>query len=763
MARILAAGATTLAFVAAVYVVQSLGYLFPIPFLLLYALVVACGALLGSAAGTTAGVVAAGFILARNLAGLGPPNMIGSVLFTLLGGALYIGSGFWIGWLKNREADLRARLGQLLDRRTEQLTETETRFDHALRAVSDGVWDLDLDTQKIHLSERWTEMLGYRQDELGTGLGAILGLVDPADRERTQSLLADCAAGRRSNFEAQIRITHKSGRTITVLSRGIVLRDGDRPVRLIGTTTDITERVRVMETLEMTQEMLYEGIQALPVGFAFFDADDALVLFNNSYREHLSGHGGSLLRTGLPFEELIRAAAGDVWRSLGFDSADAYVAARIAATRRTRAPWLYEVRDGGWIRMTEFPTYSGGFISLVEDVSEERRSEMRVWRSQRLEVIGQLTGGIAHDFNNVLAVIQGCAELLRMSPTAERELVDQTLRAVHRGSDLTHRLLAYARRQPLAPSSIDCADLIDGMKEVLTRTLGERVQLEVAVGPDAWRAHADPSQVEDMLMNLALNARDAMPEGGRLTIACANETLGPGANTRFPEAMPGDYVRLSVADTGTGMTPEVLDKAIEPFFTTKPFGKGSGLGLSMVYGFVRQSGGHIAIDSAPDHGTTVDIYLPRDLASPGPVPRHGTAAVPMGHGESVLLIEDDPMLRDLVLRTLTALGYTPTAVEDAGSARDLLDRGERFDLVLTDVVLPGGISGPEFAATLDPLMPPGRVIFMSGYSQNETGSEEFDTARHALLQKPFRREQLAAALKAAMEADEPRMAGARGG
>ena len=388
-------------------------------------------------------------------------------------------------------------------------------------------------------------------------------------------------------------------------------------------------------------------------------------------------------------------------------------------------------------------------FTTLEDVTEKTATEQALRQSQKMEAIGKLTGGVAHDFNNLLAVIQGCAECLEPPSRQDEDLVKEILRAVDKGASLTHRLLAYARKQPLAPEAINLGSLVVGMKGMLTRALGATIDVDYSAQDALWNCRADPGQVEDALLNLAINARDAMPDGGKLIIECANATLDDRYTAEHPEAAPGDYAMLAVTDTGTGMTEEVMAKAFEPFYSTKGVGEGSGLGLSMVYGFTNQSGGHLAISSQEGKGTTVTIYLPREKAESQSAASGANALVSKGNGQSVLIIEDDPHVRELVARMTSSLTYRAVAVSDVAAARELLEREEQFDLILSDVVLPGGVSGPEFADEIRAQNPDAAIIFMSGYPAE--AATQLTSSNNVLLNKPFRRDVLAKALRDAIE------------
>ncbi len=398
----------------------------------------------------------------------------------------------------------------------------------------------------------------------------------------------------------------------------------------------------------------------------------------------------------------------------------------------------------------EIGDLSRGINRMAVDLSE---TQERLRRSHRLEAVGQLTGGVAHDFNNLLAVIMGNAELLKNRLGTDDKLLDDILRATQRGEELTQRLLAFSRQQPLQPQVIDLGELVSGMSELLTRTLGETIGIEIGAEPDLWLVSADPGQVENALLNLALNARDAMPDGGKLTITSANARLDGVIPEGGSEPMAEDYVVLAVGDTGYGMTAEVQAHAFEPFYTTKEVGQGSGLGLSMVYGFAKQSGGHVKIDSEEGRGTTVELYLPRAAPAARSEEASQKRTFQHGRGEVILVIEDDPNVRDLVVRMVEGLGYRVLEAPDVAAARKLLAGGTDVDLVLSDVLLPGGTSGPEFAAEEQSTRPGLKFIFMSGYPAGAGKLNSVLGPDKVLLGKPFQLQQLAAAVSKELDQD----------
>jgi len=392
---------------------------------------------------------------------------------------------------------------------------------------------------------------------------------------------------------------------------------------------------------------------------------------------------------------------------------------------------------------------------LQTEMAERAAAEARLRQIQKMEAVGQLTGGIAHDFNNMLAVVVGGLDLAKRRLETEVEEVarhiDNAMDGANRAASLTRRLLGFARAEPLLPEAIDPGDLIRGMSDLIDRTLGERVTIETPIAPDLWPVWADPLQLENAILNLAVNARDAMEGAGRLTIEASNIRLAP---REVGETPGGDHVRIAVRDTGCGMTPEVRERVFEPFFTTKEVGKGTGLGLSQVFGFVRQSGGAVAIESAPGEGTTVALYLPRDAATartapaaPIPLPMPAEDNAPSAPtGEPVLLVEDDPRVRASTAGALAEIGYLPVVCESGEEALAALDRRSDIRLVISDVVMPG-MTGPELHAALRERHPGLAMLFVTGYA-GEAGESGLEG--EAVLRKPFTVSALERAVAAAL-------------
>jgi PAS domain S-box-containing protein len=395
-----------------------------------------------------------------------------------------------------------------------------------------------------------------------------------------------------------------------------------------------------------------------------------------------------------------------------------------------------------------------GFAKVTRDLTERRGMEEQLRQAQKMEAVGQLTGGVAHDFNNLLTVISGNVEtLLRRLPESQddlRRLATAALRGATRGGVLTHRLLAFARRQALEPTAQSVNTLIAGMSEMLRRTLGENIRVETVLSGGLWSIYVDAIQLESSILNLAINARDAMPDGGKLTIEAANVYLDE-SYAAVAEVPSGQYVGIFVSDTGMGMTPEVISKAFDPFFTTKEIGQGTGLGLSQVYGFVKQSGGHIKIYSELGEGTTIKLYLPRHYAGEEAVDVRAAPASPRAREETILVVEDDPDVRGYTVETLLELGYRVLEAVDGPSALRQLDTNLEIDLLFTDVGLPGEMNGRELADEAARRRRGLKVLFTSGYARNAIVHHGRLDPGVELIVKPFNFASLASKLRRVLD------------
>ncbi len=400
--------------------------------------------------------------------------------------------------------------------------------------------------------------------------------------------------------------------------------------------------------------------------------------------------------------------------------------------------------------------------ALEVQIEQREKVEEALRQSQKMEAIGQLTGGVAHDFNNLLQVILGNLERLgRRRPggspaaAAEHRLIEAASRAAGRAATLTQRLLAFSRRQPLTPKSLDLNRLMAGLLDLLGRTLGEAIRVETVLAGGLWRVFADENQLENALLNLAVNARDAMPQGGHLTLETQNARLDEAYARTHQEVRAGDYVMVSVSDTGVGMTKEVLARAFDPFFTTKDIGQGTGLGLSQVYGFVRQSGGHVRIDSAPGLGASIKLYLPRffeldalDTPAPAPAPQ----PVPLGNPhEAILVVEDEDDVRNFTRDTLRELGYDVREAANGPAALDALERNPRLRLLFTDIGLPGGLNGRQLADEVRRRWPGIRVLLTTGYTRDAMVRQGRLDPGVELLIKPFTEADLARKIREVLD------------
>lgn len=390
---------------------------------------------------------------------------------------------------------------------------------------------------------------------------------------------------------------------------------------------------------------------------------------------------------------------------------------------------------------------------VAERTLELKRVNERLRQSQKLEVLGKLTGGIAHDFNNLLAVIQGNAELMQMMQSYQEDLLSEIKTATTRGADLTKALLAYARKQPLHAGPVDLRQVLNSTQNILQRTLGEDIKLSMSAAPDLWLANVDQGQIKDAVMNLALNARDAMIGGGHLKIEMANIQMDHKTSPDQQMDLSGDFIELTVSDTGIGMSPEVASKATDPFFTTKPVGQGSGLGLSMVYGFSRQSGGNMTIESSPSAGTKIKLLLPRYVGVARLPTDHAIKPdVPKSKGEHIVIVEDDPAVCRFLVRSLELLGYRIHNFPSARPALEFLKGSNTTDLLLTDVILPDGMSGPDLASCIRKEKSDLKILFLSGYPERPTsGRHEFE-AGTVLLNKPISFDELGSAVRRMLDA-----------
>jgi PAS domain S-box-containing protein len=672
----------------------------------------------------------------------------------------------------------RRRAVRLAGEATAKLRESEFRWKYALEGAGDGVFDWDRGSNTVLYSRRWKAMLGYQEQELPDTPAVWEELLHPDEAAQVLAILGRYTASTDQSYEAEYRMRCKDGSWKWIRGRGMaVTRDAaGLPLRTIGTHTDITR--------------LKENEAALRASNAQLAAEQhrGKIILEHSHDAFIA-----VAPDGLVTDWSAKAEALLGWRAehaVGRDLAELIVpeplrGAHNAGFRRfvqtgqgTLARSVIEVnaqhRNGSLIpvelAIAGFPQADGGYAvsAFMRDISERKKAQRleaertlaldearnALQHAQRLEAVGKLTGGIAHDFNNVLHIIGGNVQLMQVM-NAGNERMEKRLKsmqsAVDRGAKLSSQLLSFARRQPLQPVVVNLQRTLQGMDDLLQRALGESVQIAFDTEDGLWNTQIDRGQLENVVLNLAINARDAMPDGGQLTIALRNTTVDPAHVRRMVDFPAGDYVRLSLTDTGSGMTPEVRAVAFEPFFTTKPVGQGTGLGLSMAYGFVMQSGGHIELNSEPGQGTAVIIYLPRSHQheAPGVVVADPAA---QGGSETILVVEDDQDVRATAVNTLAGLGYQVLQAEDGAAALRQIEAGAAIDVLFTDVVMPGPVSSTELAARARTLLPALAVLFTSGYTRNALTTDGRLDAGVTLLGKPYRREELARKIREVLAA-----------
>ena len=703
-----------------------------------------------------------------------------------------------------------ALLAELSDRlRAQQSSEARLRF--ATQAGRLGIWELDLQTEMLVTSRIFRENFGRDPAALfaHTDLHAA---VHPEDRSRVQAALArSIETG--DDYTVEHRVQRSDGGTGWVELRAQVVRGSNGVALLMaGTSLDITERkqaeVRTQALLDLDDrfrtlgepaelafvaaEVLGRTLGVSRAGYGTVDLRTETITierdWNASGIKSIAGvlnfrDYGSYIddlkrgdivvvtdaeqdpRTGGSADAL-KAISAQSLINIPVTEQEGLVAL-LYLNHATARAWPQEeltfVREvahrtrmmvGRRRAEHDLKALAATLESQVAArTAELMQSEAALRQSQKMEAVGQLTGGLAHDFNNLLTGITGSLELLKVRAAQGRlSDVDRYVAAAqgsaNRAAALTHRLLAFSRRQTLEPRTTDVNRLVAGMEELIRRTVGPAIAVEVAGLGDLWSTLVDSSQLENALLNLCINARDAMPDGGRLTIETGNHSLDE-RTARTRSLPPGHYVSLCVSDTGTGMTPEVVAKAFEPFFTTKPIGQGTGLGLSMIYGFVQQSGGQVRIHSEPGQGTTVCLYLPHHLGTleDDEAPAELAPAPRARQGETVLVVDDEATVRMLVADILTELGYTVIEAEDGASALESLRSQTRFDLLVTDVGLPGGMNGRQVADAARALRPGLRVLFITGYAETAVLGHGHLEPGMQVMTKPFAMEALAGRIK----------------
>ena len=661
--------------------------------------------------------------------------------------------------LRDPEGAVTGYIGQIQDiterKRAERaLRDSEEQFRDFAEASSDWFWEMDANLRFTYISDRVMEIAGMDpKDMIGKARWELAGAqADDEQWRRHNADLMDRAPFRDFRYE----ITGADGKPQHFSISGKPLFDEQGEFKgYRGTSANISAEVEAQSHTETARARFFDAIENSTEAIALLDSEDCLVLCNTRYREFVDRVVPGLLRPGIPFERIVREGARKGLYGESEEDIERMVAQRLEDHRNLPMVRQHRLGDGSWVQVREQRTSDGGVILVQTDITELRESEAHLRQAQKMEAVGQLTGGVAHDFNNLLGVIMGNAEMLADRVGDNDPQLGSILRATRRGAELTDRLLAFSRRQALAPKSVDLDELVFGMTNLLARTLGETIVITATKTPGLWRAAADPGQLENALINLAINARDAMPEGGKLVIETVNLPLKDKSLAERHGVSTGEYVALLVTDNGQGMPKEVLARAADPFFTTKAVGQGSGLGLSMIEGFVRQSGGFMTMESSPGAGTMVKVALPRADENPEIAVAGRTVQAPKARGETILVVEDDLDLRHLAVSVLKHLEYRVFEAQDGNMALDILRKPVPIDLILTDVVLPGGLSGPDLVTKCRGWQPGVRVLFMSGYETDVLGDGDLSGASGELLNKPFHRAELAERVRDALDHPGP--------
>jgi PAS domain S-box-containing protein len=645
----------------------------------------------------------------------------------------------------------------------------ENRLDLLLRTALDAVVVMQADGTISEWNERSAEMFGWsRAEVVGRSLADLI-IPEPYRQAHLEGLRRFLATGEGKYIGRRLELSalHRSGREFPVELRISPIEMGG-DTAFVGCVRDISARRAVLQELQETGRQFQILVQAI-TDYAIYMLDpEGRVTTWNSGAEQIKGYRAEEIigqhfscfyseedqRADMPAQTLRRAAEAGKVETDG-------LRVRKDGSRFAASVVVEAIRDDAGRLI--------GFAKVTRDVTAQReaqelldRAREQLLQANKMEAVGQLTGGVAHDFNNLLTIILGNLEIANRdigmmkdgAATRLRRAVDSARRGAQRATTLTQRLLAFSRRQVLDPQPLDLNKLIAAEADFLQRTLGEAIEVEAVGGGGLWRVEVDPNEFEGALLNLAINARDAMPDGGKLTIETSNAFLDQNYCRANPEVVPGQYAMIAVTDNGVGMTREVRDRAFEPFFSTKPIDAGTGLGLSQVYGFIKQSGGHVKIYSEPGEGTTVKIYLPRFT---GEVRTEDHVDLDSGDvegqvGETILIVEDDSDVRGFLVEALRDLNYRTLSAPDAAAALRILKRaGTRIDLLLTDVVMPG-LNGRELAVEAQRHRPELKVLFMTGYSRNAIVHQGRLDPGIEMIQKPMSQRELAGRIRDLLDA-----------
>ncbi|MCI0681977.1 MAG: PAS domain S-box protein [Gemmataceae bacterium] len=663
--------------------------------------------------------------------------------------------------LEDREVDARpiiAALRQagydpdcrLADSAEEALRQYEELFRAAFDDTNVAMVLTDLDHRFVRANEAFAQMFGYSMSEVLTL--TMADVTHPDDLAESYARREKLLSGAARSFQMEKRHLHKSGRVLWALTNVSLVRDRNGAPRLyFGQVQDITERKHAEETLHKTTEKLQSLVQASPLAIVALDRHNCVLSWNPAAEQMFGWPEYEVLGKPVP---IIPADRADEFRRMIAEEWQGLTRANVELSRQRRDGALVDVSL--WTAPVRDPRGQiVAILLLMADVTEHKRLGEQFRQAQKMEAIGRLAGGVAHDFNNLLTVILGCSEIclgkLRAGDPL-RELVEQVHKAGERAALLTRQLLAFSRKQVLSPVVLDLSAQALDMEKMLRRLIGEDIELRISADANVWPVKADAGQLEQVVMNLVVNARDAMPRGGKLLIETANVHLDQEYVVRHAGVQPGPYVRLAITDTGSGMDAATQARLFEPFFSTKG-ARGTGLGLATVFGIVKQSGGFIEVYSEVGLGTTFKIYLPRDRSAPRSGKSHPGLGAPRQGTETILLVEDEDGVRGLASVALRNYGYKVLEAASGGEAFLLCERAdEAIHLLVTDVVMPN-MSGRQLAERLAALRPSMKVLYLSGYTDDAIVQHGVLDAGTPFLHKPFSPDALARKVREVLDED----------
>lgn len=606
--------------------------------------------------------------------------------------------------------------------------------------ASFGGWSLHPDNMKMTLTSGAHKILGT-DNTLPVSYAMLHSLCEGPSRTAIEKAMRACI-DKGTAFNLTLDILALDGETRAMRMIGEPEYDANGDILCInGAMQDISELKRAEANARNLTTQLFTTLESITDGLCVLDKDWRFTYVNPAAERIFKMSLDTMI--GRTMTEVFPPVPGRPLTSL-FE--------RAVETQTKQELLHFSPALQRWLFLNFYPR-GQGIALYFQDVTERHVLEEKLQRAQRLEAVGQLTGGVAHDFNNLLTVIAGNAEML-IEQLPQGTTLHQCASAAHiaaeRGAELTGRLLAFSRKQNLEPQALDLSDLIGETHTILSKLIGEQIEFRHLEKQGIWPAEIDKGQFENALINLCVNARDAMPEGGTLTIAMENVNVDAEAAGEAEEFHEGDYVLVSVRDTGTGMEPDVLKRVFEPFFTTKDVGKGSGLGLSMVYGFAKQSGGHVKILSAPGEGTEIQLFLPRAAHMSTEVSAQSNDNQRPTGSETILVVEDDELVRGFVREQLEALGYKVSLATNGAEALQLIERSNEFDLLFTDIVMPGKINGHQLAQEVHNTRPHMKVLFTTGYADGISINGDGLEPNVHVLAKPYRRDDLATKIRSAL-------------